>query len=390
MGMYAIAYMFMFSACSTSSVRDTEFTNEGIYCDLPSCFSQVYDSMSVTTDKIATFTKVFPPQKMSDVLERMKSKKISVSKYDGEKTEEAQFLKMSSMNQLVTIEMKIPFKEFPESCNLAYYDKEGNIVAVENMVIVSNDSEENVSLLWDVYPSVDKENAPLGVKASWLALDKAVRIEVIHPDSLYSYQDKAQEYVDNIYTKLVEESKANDDEEANDSSSKNGFKSETPIKEGIFGDIPEMYAQQIHFNCQHEFYPSNLRGEEMDKIVTPEKIEKVRQQLLAKHIHTINDEGLARKEAYIGWVEYKDHYWSVNINVPVVDVTVPIKVEFCDVNGNVLYTSYPTRKPEMETVIVNRGFLSVGAPASEEKRLLEEVEEASKVAQVRIVRANRR
>ena len=55
-----------------------------------------------------------------------------------------------------------------------------------------------------------------------------------------------------------------------------------------------------------------------------------------------------------------------------------------------LYTSYPTRKPEMETVIVNRGFLSVGAPASEEKRLLEEVEEASKIAQVRIVRANRR
>lgn len=83
--MYAIAYMFMFSACSTSSVKDTEFTNEGLFGDLPSCFSQVYDSMYVATDKIATFTKVFPPQKMSDVLEEMKSKKICVSKYDGKK-----------------------------------------------------------------------------------------------------------------------------------------------------------------------------------------------------------------------------------------------------------------------------------------------------------------
>ena len=144
------------------------------------------------------------------------------------------------------------------------------------------------------------------------------------------------------------------------------------------------------FNCQHEFYPPQLRNEEMDKIVTPDKVQKVKDQILNKHIHTIDDDGITNGEAYIGSVQYENHYFSVDIYVPVADENVSIKAEFCDVDGNVLYTSYPTMKPRMGKVVINRGFLSLGVSASYEENLVDDAREVKKVAQVRIVRRNSR
>lgn len=377
---------------SCNGTKETEFTNEGIFCDLPSCLYNADDSMHAASDKVAAFVQAFPAQKILETLDKMKSNKFSVTKYDGEKTDDAQILKLSSMNQMLILEMKIPFKEFPEFCYLAYYDANDQVVALD-LVTVSDDADEeaNVSCLFNGYPQVEQENVLLGMKAFWLAHDKAVRAEIFHPDSLDSFTNKAQDYMSHIYQKLVDESNAKSaGDDGNDEDSKNSGKSKTPVKEGIFGDIPDLFEQQIRFNCQHEFYPSQLRNEEMDKIVTPEKVQKVKDQILTKHIHTVDEEGLTRSEAYIGWVQYENHYFSVNINVPVVDENVPIKAEFLDVNGNVLYTSYPTGNPEMGNVIINRGFLSIGSPASQEEKLVEDAREAKKVAQVRIVRANRR
>lgn len=387
-----LTMVMILSSCSTNSAKETEFTNEGIFCDLPSCLYNADDSVYAASDKVAAFVQAFPAQKMLETLDKMKSKKFRVTKYDGEKTDDAQILKLSSMNQLFIVEMKIPFKEFPDNCVMAYYDADDKVVALD-LPSISDDVEEeaNVSSLFYGYPQVDQENVLLGMKAFWLAYDKVVRAEIVHSDSLDAFTEKAQDYMSHVYQKLVEESNAkNDDDDFDDEDSKVSSKSETPVKEGIFGDIPDLFEQQIRFNCQHEFYPSQLRNEEMDKIVTPDKVQKVKDQILTKHIHTIDEEGLTKREAYIGWVQYENHYFSVNINVPVVDENVPIKAEFCDVNGNVLYTSYPTGNPEMGNVIINRGFLSIGSPASQEERLVEDAREAKKVAQVRIVRAKRR
>lgn len=383
--------VMILSSCSTNSAKETEFTNEGIFCDLPSCLFQAYDSMNVASAKLDALRSVFPPQKMIEVLDRMKAKKFSVVRYDGEKTEDARILKMSSMNEIFDIDMTVPLKNVSEDVSVfVFCDKDGNAVDVENIpVSKEEDKEENVMLLLNVAQESYKENESLGAKAYWLALDKVAKVEIVHPDSLSSYVTQAADYVTNIYNKLVEESKASDDD-FDGEDNKSTSKSQTPVKEGIFGDIPDLFEQQIHFNCQHEFYPSQLRNEEMDKIVTPDKVQKVKDQILTKHIHTVDEEGLTRSEAYIGWVQYENHYFSVNINVPVVDENIPIKAEFCDVNGNVLYTSYPTGNPEMGNVIINRGFLSIGSPASQEERLVEDAREAKKVAQVRIVRANRR
>lgn len=54
-----------------------------------------------------------------------------------------------------------------------------------------------------------------------------------------------------------------------------------------------------------------------------------------------------------------------------------------------LYTSYPIVKPKMETVIVNRGFLSVGHQQVKRSASWRRLK-TFKVAQVRIAKANRR
>ena len=381
--------IIMLASCSTNSDRETEFTNEGIFCDLPINLFNACDSMYETSGNVTAFTQSFPLQKRLEVLDRIKAKKFCVDTYDGEKTKDAQILKMSSVNQVFFLDMKIPFEDFPEDCYLAYYDADNQIVALDMVSISDDDSEEtNVSYIMNGYPSVQEENTLLGMKAFWLAYDKAVRAEIIHPDSMVSLSGQVQSYCSRIYEKLIEES--NTDSGDDDSDTDGVEKSKTPVKEGVFGDIPDLFEQQIRFNCQHEFYPPQLRNEEMDKIVTPDKVQKVKDQILNKHIHTIDDDGITNGEAYIGSVQYENHYFSVDIYVPVADENVSIKAEFCDVDGNVLYTSYPTMKPRMGKVVINRGFLSLGVSASYEENLVDDAREVKKVAQVRIVRRNSR
>lgn len=374
-------------SCSTNAGKETEFTNNGIFCDLPSSLCEAGDSMYVASDKVRAFNQAFPAERISEVLNNMKSKKFTVSKYDGEKTEEAQIINMSPLSTMFNLDINIPLKEIPNCCYFVFYDEAGNIVTSGvGSFFGESDSDKKVSLPFG-YPQLGNDDYFLfRMKADLLAYDKAVRAEIIHPDSVLNIAGKAQAYIDKMFNKLVEESKANDKDFDNEGNVENS-KSETPAKAGIYGDIPELYEQQIRFNCQHEFYPSQLRNEEMDKIATPDKVQEIKEQLLNKKIHTIDDDGLTRSEAYIGQVQYQDHYFTVNINVPVVDKNVPIKAEFCDINGNVIYTSYPWGISDNGDAVFNRGFLSIGSPANKEEKRVSEAREIKKIAQIRIARA---
>lgn len=85
------------------------------------------------------------------------------------------------------------------------------------------------------YPSVQEENTLLGMKAFWLAYDKAVRAEIIHPDSMVSLSGQVQSYCSRIYEKLIEES--NKDSGDDDSDTDGVEKSKTPVKEREFDEL---------------------------------------------------------------------------------------------------------------------------------------------------------
>ena len=75
--------IIMLASCSTNSDRETEFTNEGIFCDLPINLFNACDSMYETSGNVTAFTQSFPLQKRLEVLDRIKAKKFCVDTYDG-------------------------------------------------------------------------------------------------------------------------------------------------------------------------------------------------------------------------------------------------------------------------------------------------------------------
>ena len=75
--------IILFASCSTNSDRETEFTNEGIFWDLPINLFNACDSMYETSGNVTAFTQSFPLQKRLEVLDRIKAKKFCVDTYDG-------------------------------------------------------------------------------------------------------------------------------------------------------------------------------------------------------------------------------------------------------------------------------------------------------------------
>lgn len=367
-------------ACSGDKSVDANlsFTSEGMFGELPQLSQTIEDTLKVT--ERAAQDRVRENLGSDNVLNRIigELEKNPVKVECGDKQIVEGKVTSAMLSDFWMVDIDLPMKEEPSATHIVLCDNDGDPVFVDDNGSCKLYSNEDGSFrLWLNFglKMYSDDFAVVDNKVVRLMLDRAKSVRFVDDNEKESVRGKVEARM----RKLTEELKPQTTEQKD-----GGKKSAPEVKEGVLGDIPALYEEQMRWDCTHQYVTHDEREAAMAKIVTDEKFKNIEDDLLGKELYTIDEDGVTETNVDIIGCNYRDMCFSVKFAVSLKDNNTKVKILLCDTDGNTV--TAPAVSHQGNSAFCTLNFIHAVTPAGHEEEMVQLARKYGKIAQAKVVK----
>ena len=377
----------MAAACGGDKSADSSlsFTSEGMFGEFPQLSQTLEDTLKVTEraaqDRVRE--SLGSDATLNRIIGELEKKPVKVE--CGDKGTVEGKVTSGMLSDFWMVDIALPLTEEPAAKNIVLCDGSGDPVFVDDSGSCKIDRQDDGSFsLWmnfglkmysDDFTIVDN-------KVVRLMLDRAKSVRLVDDKEKEALTPKVEARM----RELTEELKRQTAGQKEGAAQKEGGKkkSEPEVKEGVLGDIPALYEEQMRWDCTHQYVTHDEREAAMAKIVTDEKFKAVEDDLLGKELYTIDEDGLTQTNVDIIGCDYRDMCFSVKFAVSLKDTDTKVKILLCDADGNKVAAPAVSHKGNAAFCTLN--FIHAVTPAGHEEEMAQLARKYGRIAQAKVVR----